>query len=302
MAHAVGCDQCDAEALRDRDKRLIGDRLLGRALIAMEIHDRAGSIADRDLLRQDDAIMPPSTTQPPSAGQESSGFNASALPGRMSRERPQADQPPRKTAVSQPCRRLSAMRALERRSSPARAYREGWLASLPGHGLVSVVSACDGISRIDVPPSPGKSASALSLAELETQLRPVFIAALAGDAAAYRLFLDTISTRLRGYLRQMLARAGRTEASEAEDVLQETLLALHLSRHTYDPASPVTAWAHAIARYKLVDHLRRSGRHAGNLPIDDEAHQLAVRPTARPPRPGSIWREPCRLCPSARAP
>jgi len=120
-----------------------------------------------------------------------------------------------------------------------------------------------------------RKAQDVSLQELETQLRPVFLAALAGDAAAYRLFLDTISVRLRGYLRQMLARAGRTEASEAEDVLQETLLALHLSRHTYDAASPVTAWAHAIARYKLVDHLRRSGRHTGNLPLDEEAHRLA---------------------------
>ncbi len=115
----------------------------------------------------------------------------------------------------------------------------------------------------------------VSLQELETQLRPVFLAAVAGDAAAYRLFLDTISMRLRGYLRGMLARAGRTEPGEVEDVLQETLLALHLSQHTYDPASPVTAWAHAIARHKLVDHLRRSGRHAGNLPLDDEAYQLA---------------------------
>jgi RNA polymerase sigma-70 factor (ECF subfamily) len=115
----------------------------------------------------------------------------------------------------------------------------------------------------------------LSLDELETQLRPAFVSALAGDDVAYRFFLDAISTRLRGYLRQMLARAGRNEASEAEDVLQETLLALHLSRHTYDPSSPVTAWAHAIARYKLVDHLRRTGRHVANLPIDDEAHQLA---------------------------
>lgn len=122
---------------------------------------------------------------------------------------------------------------------------------------------------------PVRKAQHVSLPELETQLRPAFLAALAGDAAAYRLFLDTISVRLRGYLRQMLARAGRTEASEVEDVLQETLLALHLSRHTYDPASPVTAWAHAIARYKLVDYLRRSGRHAGALPLDDEAYQLA---------------------------
>jgi RNA polymerase sigma-70 factor (ECF subfamily) len=120
----------------------------------------------------------------------------------------------------------------------------------------------------------------LSLEEFETQLRPVFLAALAGDAVAYRRFLEAIGGRLRGYLRQMLARAGRHEPSEAEDVLQEVLLALHLSRHTYDPASPVTAWAHAIARYKLVDHLRRSGRHAGNLPLDDEAFQLADRPEA----------------------
>ncbi|MFC5422330.1 sigma-70 family RNA polymerase sigma factor [Bosea eneae] len=120
-----------------------------------------------------------------------------------------------------------------------------------------------------------KSAPALSLDELETQLRPVFLAALAGDAAAYRLFLDAISVRLRGYLRGMLARAGRHEPSEIEDVLQETLLALHLSQHTYDRTSPVTAWAHAIARYKLIDHLRRSGRHAGSLPLDDEAYQLA---------------------------
>jgi len=116
----------------------------------------------------------------------------------------------------------------------------------------------------------------LSLDDLETELRPVFVAALAGDAAAYKVFLDAISARLRGYLRRLLARTGRSEPSEAEDVLQETLLALHLSRHTYEPSSPVTAWAHAIARYKLVDHLRRTGRHAGNLPLDDEVYQLAA--------------------------
>jgi RNA polymerase sigma-70 factor (ECF subfamily) len=120
----------------------------------------------------------------------------------------------------------------------------------------------------------------VSLDDLETHLRTVFLAALAGDAGAYREFLDTISMRLRGYLGRMLARAGRTEASEAEDVLQETLLALHLARHTYDLSSPVTAWAHAIAGYKLIDHLRRSGRHSGNLPLDDEAIQLATPPVS----------------------
>ena len=84
---------------------------------------------------------------------------------------------------------------------------------------------------------------------------------------------------------ELLSRAG-VDPSEVEDVLQETLRALHLSRHTYDAASPVTAWAHAIARYKLVDHLRRSGRHAGALPLDDEV--VAPSPPTPPPAPPPI--------------
>lgn len=126
--------------------------------------------------------------------------------------------------------------------------------------------------------SSQKTFPTVSLDEFETLLRPVFLAALAGDAGAYRSFLEAVSGRLRTYLRGMLVRAGRTDTSEAEDVLQETLLALHLSRHTYDSSNPVTAWAHAIARYKLVDHLRRSGRHARALPLEDEAYQLTAGP------------------------
>jgi RNA polymerase sigma-70 factor (ECF subfamily) len=117
----------------------------------------------------------------------------------------------------------------------------------------------------------------VSLDDFEAVLHPAFMAGLEGDAAAYRRFLDLIGARLRGFLRGHLARAGLSGADEVEDVLQETLLALHLSRHTYDPAVPVSAWAHAIARYKLIDHLRRSGRHRGHLPIDEEA-PLPVAP------------------------
>ncbi|MBN9064009.1 MAG: sigma-70 family RNA polymerase sigma factor [Rhizobiales bacterium] len=107
-------------------------------------------------------------------------------------------------------------------------------------------------------------------------MRPIFIAALDGDAIAYRRFLDLIGPRLRAFLRGQLGRAGDRDHTEAEDVLQETLLALHLSRHTYDRAAPVSAWAFAIARYKLVDHLRRSRRHTGHAPIEDAEEALAV--------------------------
>jgi RNA polymerase sigma-70 factor (ECF subfamily) len=46
--------------------------------------------------------------------------------------------------------------------------------------------------------------------------------------------------------------------SDVEDLVQETLIAIHTKRATYDPSMPFTAWLHAIARYKLIDHLRRA--------------------------------------------
>lgn len=73
---------------------------------------------------------------------------------------------------------------------------------------------------------------------------------------------------------------------DVEDLVQETLLALHLQRGTYDATAPVTAWLHAIARHKLVDLLRRRGRYEMLLePLDDlpEASHptCAVETTAR---------------------
>ena len=58
--------------------------------------------------------------------------------------------------------------------------------------------------------------------------------------------------------------------------MQETLLAVHQKRHTYRPGEPLTAWVHAIARYKLVDLLRaRSIREVLNDPLDDELDVFA---------------------------
>ncbi len=53
-----------------------------------------------------------------------------------------------------------------------------------------------------------------------------------------------------------------------EDVLQEALLAIHTRRHTHDREIPVTAWAYAIARYKLIDFLRIARRSDAEISID----------------------------------
>jgi RNA polymerase sigma-70 factor (ECF subfamily) len=65
-----------------------------------------------------------------------------------------------------------------------------------------------------------------------------------------------------------------------EDLVQETLLAVHNQRHTYESDQPLTAWVHAIARYKLVDLLRRrAGREAMTDPLDDELAVFAASDT-----------------------
>ena len=112
--------------------------------------------------------------------------------------------------------------------------------------------------------------------EFESALKPLWLRAQAGDEAAYRESLRRIAMRLRGYLKRRL----RDVPDEVEDLVQETLLALHLQRGTYDPALPVSAWVVAIARHKLVDLWRRRGRreHLHDALDDVDEQLLAAAP------------------------
>ena len=109
--------------------------------------------------------------------------------------------------------------------------------------------------------------------DFESGLRPLWLRAQSGDEAAYRQSLASIATRLRGYFRRRMTGL----PDDVEDLVQETLLALHLQRGTYDPALPVSAWVLAIARHKLVDLWRRRGRRE-NLQdaLDDVDESLMV--------------------------
>jgi RNA polymerase sigma-70 factor (ECF subfamily) len=105
----------------------------------------------------------------------------------------------------------------------------------------------------------------------EVRLRDQLLKALAGDSVAYEQFLSALGSHLRPFFRKRLFQLPH----EVEDLVQETLLAVHTHRHTYQSSQPLTAWVHAIARYKLVDFLRsRSKRDALNDPLEEEDLQL----------------------------
>jgi RNA polymerase sigma factor (sigma-70 family) len=90
----------------------------------------------------------------------------------------------------------------------------------------------------------------------EQQLKPIWLLALAGDNQAYQQALTLMANRLRGYFAQRLT----ARHADVEDLVQETLMAVHLKRATYDDQYPVTAWVLGIGKYKLVDYWRRHAR------------------------------------------
>lgn len=110
----------------------------------------------------------------------------------------------------------------------------------------------------------------------EQKLKPLWVAALAGDNVAYEQALELIGQRLRGYFTRRL----QAMPAEVEDLVQETLMAIHVKRATYDATYAVTAWALAIGKYKLIDFWRRHERTASlHDDIDDVDDMLVAHET-----------------------
>jgi RNA polymerase sigma-70 factor, ECF subfamily len=118
--------------------------------------------------------------------------------------------------------------------------------------------------------------AAMRLQAGEDRLRALLVRGLGGEASAYQHFLRDMSAHLRAFFKRRLS----SLPDDIEDLVQETLLAVHNQRHTYQSDQPLTAWVHAIARYKLVDFFRARGvRDALNDPLDDELQVFAASET-----------------------
>ena len=102
----------------------------------------------------------------------------------------------------------------------------------------------------------------------EPELKALMVAGLDGNETAYRALLMKLSDQLRPYFRRQLGRINRGQV-EAEDLVQEALIAIHTRRHTYDRSQLFTPWLYAIARYKFIDYLRRTRASIKDVPIEE---------------------------------
>ena len=99
-------------------------------------------------------------------------------------------------------------------------------------------------------------------------------AAMAGNEAIYRRLLEDISRSVRARARGAFSRS-RFGDADVEDVVQETLLAVHLKRDTWNASLRLAPWVGAIARNKIIDAMRKRGAHRFE-PIEHIEIELAA--------------------------
>lgn len=122
----------------------------------------------------------------------------------------------------------------------------------------------------------------------DTALGALFCAGRAGDEARYGQALRECATLLRRFTAAKLQRMAPGMVGDTEDVVQECLLALHLKSHTYDASQPFEPWLYAVARYKLIDLLRRRqpGREL-SFDLLAETHEFAEPGESTEPHAGA---------------
>ncbi|MCV0415383.1 MAG: sigma-70 family RNA polymerase sigma factor [Brevundimonas sp.] len=108
------------------------------------------------------------------------------------------------------------------------------------------------------------------MVDREAELKRLMLRGLDGDAAAWRALLSETRGALTPFFKRRLIGC----EADAEDLVQDCLIAIHAKRATYDRSLPFTAWAYAIARYKLIDHFRRLGRRP-DVPLEEASVLLA---------------------------
>src|SRR5262245_2930578 len=97
-----------------------------------------------------------------------------------------------------------------------------------------------------------------------------------GDRDSYARLLTELVAVVRAFLTK---RFGSVDF--VDDCVQESLIAVHEARHTYDAGRPFRAWLFAIVRYKAIDMLRHRESYSRAL---ERAQDAASNETTESPR------------------
>lgn len=89
-----------------------------------------------------------------------------------------------------------------------------------------------------------------------------------GETEAFGILLRRYERELYGYLRRYLG-----DSELAEDVFQNTFLALYQKSGQYETGRPVRPWLYTIATHQAIDALRRNNRHQA-VSLDQHQKEL----------------------------
>jgi RNA polymerase sigma factor (sigma-70 family) len=107
----------------------------------------------------------------------------------------------------------------------------------------------------------------------EETMRDLMTRSQNGDKQAYAVLLEQTGRWLARFFAQKIA------ADAVDDLVQDTLISLHRKRASYDPSRPFLPWLAAIARYRWVDRLRQTYKHAATTldhDIGEDSHEDVV--------------------------
>jgi len=95
-----------------------------------------------------------------------------------------------------------------------------------------------------------------------------------GDNKAYHKLLTEITPVIRKFLFNRIF-----DKNSVEDILQEILIAIHRSRHTYNIEQPFDRWMFGVARYKMIDAIRKQTRIQSREKTEENFETFLESPT-----------------------
>ena len=102
-------------------------------------------------------------------------------------------------------------------------------------------------------PQPAAARSAAGRPS-EIQLKQLMLEGMRGETRSYNALLRAVTPLLMSFYGRRMHHG----EADVEDLVQETLLAIHTRRSSYDEERPFTPWLFAIARHELYAHFRRN--------------------------------------------